>query len=778
MGDFTNWECKTGMCSGTTGVNVINWTATGPQPGRHDIIPSSSNAVDPYGLFPVVCPNGSNYSVKLGNSGTGSQCEGLFYTYTIPTTVTKFSVFYWYAVVLQDPNHPPWQQPRFQARIVDVTNNQPINCVSFDIVSTSNLPGFKRSPVNTSVWYKEWTPITLDLTSYKGQTIRVEFITEDCTQGGHFGYAYVDVNSGCNGAIGGTTVCSGDSAANLTAPYGFQSYQWYSDVNFTTPLTTTQNITISPAPPAGNIYPVIVTPYPSYGCVDTLYATITTAPKPISYAGPDKTTCQFQPVQIGGGPTLHYGYSWAPSNLLNDPTLPNPIATVVGTAPIGFVVKTVDSISTCASYDTTVVTPYTVDTVMSVLGKTNYCVGETLNTSFMVNPAVTTTQWYLNSSLIPGATSNVYQPLVSGNYWARVVQNGCIDSTNAMMFNIHPLPVVSFTANKDTQCITNNSFVFANFTTVSDGSQINYVWTFSDGNVIQAPNATRSFSTVGTFNVKLLATTVNGCVDSTEKIVMTLTNGVPNFSWDSICTNRSSFFKNLSNENGSPVVNYLWDFGNSQTSTLKTPPPVIFSFPGVYDVKLSIATAGCSTEPISISKKVKVYQSTPGIRYPDITVVEGYTKYINARRNIGNLYTWQPQVQLSKYDDNYPLFTAVNDVKYLISISDVHSCVTVDTLQILVLKDPGYYLPTAFTPNGDGLNDVLRPYLVGMKSLKLFQVYNRYGNVIYQTTRNGDGWDGKLNGEKQPSATYVWILQFYDLDNKLVTAKGTVTLIR
>jgi gliding motility-associated-like protein len=166
------------------------------------------------------------------------------------------------------------------------------------------------------------------------------------------------------------------------------------------------------------------------------------------------------------------------------------------------------------------------------------------------------------------------------------------------------------------------------------------------------------------------------------------------------------------------------------------------------------------------------------MRYPDITVAEGYSRYIDARRDIGENYNWQPQTQLSKYNENFPLFTAVNDVKYLIAITDKNNCVTVDTLQIFVLKKTGYYLPTAFTPNGDGLNDLLKPYLVGMKSLKSFTIYNRYGNRIYQSTKDGQGWDGKFNGEKQPAAVYVWVLEFVDNDNKLVTAKGTVTLIR
>lgn len=97
---------------------------------------------------------------------------------------------------------------------------------------------------------------------------------------------------------------------------------------------------------------------------------------------------------------------------------------------------------------------------------------------------------------------------------------------------------------------------------------------------------------------------------------------------------------------------------------------------------------------------------------------------------------------MSNYYTRFAEFTAINDVLYTITITDPHTCITVDTLQMLVLKKPGYYLPTAFTPNGDGLNDIVRPYLVGMKSLKSFSIFNRWGNLIFYSTRR-EGWDGK-----------------------------------
>jgi gliding motility-associated-like protein len=97
---------------------------------------------------------------------------------------------------------------------------------------------------------------------------------------------------------------------------------------------------------------------------------------------------------------------------------------------------------------------------------------------------------------------------------------------------------------------------------------------------------------------------------------------------------------------------------------------------------------------------------------------------------------------------------------------------------MLVLKKPGFYLPTAFTPNGDGLNDVLKPYLIGMKSLKSFSVYNRWGDRVFYSETYGDGWNGKHKNADAGPGVYVWILSFVDSNNKVITEKGTVTLIR
>ena len=99
-------------------------------------------------------------------------------------------------------------------------------------------------------------------------------------------------------------------------------------------------------------------------------------------------------------------------------------------------------------------------------------------------------------------------------------------------------------------------------------------------------------------------------------------------------------------------------------------------------------------------------------------------------------------------------------------------------MKFKVFKGPELYVPSAFSPNNDGKNDVFRFIAVGMKSVDLFQVYNRYGQLVYSSTEIMKGWDGRMNGVVQPSGTYVWMIKGTDLTGVVHQKKGTITLVR
>lgn len=273
-GTFDHWECYTGLVGPDGTVSV---SPTPPTFRRQTIYgKESASLLDRFGLFPVLCPNGSNYSIQLGSEDTSKEAERVTYTFTVPKG-NAYSIIFNYAVVLENPRHLSFQQPKFTAQVYDVTDDKYIDCPSFDFVASSDLPGFKLSkekgPKGEPIFYKDWSTATIDLRGYLGKTIRLEFTANDCTLGGHFGYAYLDLDENVGSSISGNTYCAGQKSITLYAPNGFAAYDWY-NADFSKQIGTGQSITISPPPPDLTTYAIKILPYPELGCVDTVYTVI------------------------------------------------------------------------------------------------------------------------------------------------------------------------------------------------------------------------------------------------------------------------------------------------------------------------------------------------------------------------------------------------------------------------------------------------------------------------------------------------------------------------
>lgn len=520
LGNLNNWECRTGKVESLNGVNTVTWMGTGVNPDNHKIIPRATAGNDIFGHFPLVSPNGSEYCVKLGNNFLQNiSAEGMFYTFSIPDTANLFSVLFYYAVVFQDPQHSPDEQPRFRTRVFNVTDNEIIGCSNFDFTASASLPGFKVSTVDSTVIYKEWTPVTLNLSGYSGKTIRLEFITSDCTFTGHFGYAYIDVNSTCSGAITGGALCPGTDSVTLTAPHGFQSYTWYADHNYSAVLSNNQTLVLSPPPPDGTVFPVVVGPYAGFGCPDTIHATIRTAALPVADAGQDVSVCKGNQAQIGGLASGGHSYSWSPASLLNNPTTAFPLTVPNLTAPVDFYLTVTDDLTGCRSYDTVKVSPVIMDTALQVTGDTVFCSNKTVNTQLRLLTNTGTIQWFQNNVSIPGANSNLLnpQPLENSIYWATITDGNCFDRTRSVSVKRVPVPVAGFTAGSAAQCV-NVPFQVLNSSSEPAGAN-NYLWVLSDGRIFTDKNPSFAFSHPGNYSVKLRATSPDGCSDSIVKSV-------------------------------------------------------------------------------------------------------------------------------------------------------------------------------------------------------------------------------------------------------------------
>jgi gliding motility-associated-like protein len=239
---FTGWYGTAGHsvdgAAGTTTPiyvpDVFNTTST----TQHTIM---TGGTDPYGLFPVVYSG--NSSLRLGEEivlTSGYNAGTIEQTFSVTAANTDFS--YSYAVVLNDGGHDDAIQPYFAVGVYDQTGAE-ITCSMYLMVAPGT--GYIQSSVPTSygiVYYKPWSTVSVNLTSYIGQNVTIRIIASDCSWQGHFGYAYIDcacapfeINTTPNPAV----ICSGEPAT-LTAPSGALSYSWSTG-------ESTQSIAVYPA---------------------------------------------------------------------------------------------------------------------------------------------------------------------------------------------------------------------------------------------------------------------------------------------------------------------------------------------------------------------------------------------------------------------------------------------------------------------------------------------------------------------------------------------------
>jgi len=115
---------------------------------------------------------------------------------------------------------------------------------------------------------------------------------------------------------------------------------------------------------------------------------------------------------------------------------------------------------------------------------------------------------------------------------------------------------------------------------------------------------------------------------------------------------------------------------------------------------------------------------------------------------------------------------------YQVIVSNAAGCKGEGYIKLRVYKGPDIYVPTGFTPNNDGRNDIFYPFPVGIKRINYFRVFNRWGQLVYSTNVLDLGWDGTFNGKEQASGVYVWMAEGVSRDDRVITKKGTITLIR
>ena len=187
---------------------------------------------------------------------------------------------------------------------------------------------------------------------------------------------------------------------------------------------------------------------------------------------------------------------------------------------------------------------------------------------------------------------------------------------------------------------------------------------------------------------------------------------------------------------------------------------------------------GCN-KPVSDSITVSVQPKIQAFAGNDTTVVMNQPLQLNAAG--GTSYLWSPSTGLNNVAISNPIATLnsfIDSITYTVTVSS-NGCSAQDDVTVRVFKTkPDLFVPTAFTPNKDGKNDVLKAVPVGIKKFEFLQIYSRWGQLLFQSDDPEKGWDGRFNGLDQPPGTYVFVARGIDFLDNIVVRKGTCVLIR
>ncbi len=286
-----------------------------------------------------------------------------------------------------------------------------------------------------------------------------------------------------------------------------------------------------------------------------------------------------------------------------------------------------------------------------------------------------------------------------------------------------------------------------------------------------------TYPDTGTFFVKLVVNRGSTCPDSITRIVKVYPDYDADFSVGGIpCPKTPIPFTDQSTSTYKPINYWRWDFGDSTTSSEQNPSHS-FDTGGIFHVVLiSKNIKGCVD---TARKDLDVERFIPytGVRNDTIIVKD---ESIRWQATGGTQYTWTPGTYLNNPNISNPIgfYPNLGDITYIVHVRSDIGCEGNDTIKVTVVNQATLFVPSGFTPNGDGLNDVLRPIGIGYRNINYFRVYNRWGQQVFYTTYFGQGWDGSFAGKAQDAGTYFWQLSTTDRFGNEQKVKGDATLIR
>ncbi len=245
------------------------------------------------------------------------------------------------------------------------------------------------------------------------------------------------------------------------------------------------------------------------------------------------------------------------------------------------------------------------------------------------------------------------------------------------------------------------------------------------------------------------------------------------------CKKESTYFFHDGNNN---TTTWHWDFGNGTISSLQNP-VLWFSTPGTYKVSLTVQNGSCtdsSSQLITVADNLKASFNIAEEFCQDDTI-----HITNTSTGIINEWKWMMgdgNIIITANPINYRYPLVGYDAFYTISLIASNTqlnCIDTFKKTIKILNNCLVKVPNAFTPNSDGLNDFLYP-LNAIKATNMqFKIYNRLGQLVFNSRHWSNKWDGKVNGILQQTGVFVWILSYTNSDTgQQIFSKGTSLLLR
>ncbi len=392
-----------------------------------------------------------------------------------------------------------------------------------------------------------------------------------------------------------------------------------------------------------------------------------------------------------------------------------------------------------------------------------------------------------------GKSTHIYSTV--GNYPVKLISvdpNSCniSDSSFIDLRVRNDDAVISFTPQRIGNC-SSNTYQFINTSqppATSTGKPFgskSFIWDFGDGvflDSVSSASVTHTYAAPGNYNVKLVLSDTNYCnyPDSIIQQLSIASNVNAIFSTSSVgCAPYTAIINN----NSIGATQFNWDFGDGTTSSQQNPSNHLYSNIGTYKIKLT------ATNPLScnITNADSIILTVSGKPTSSFTYSpqppQANTAVVFTNNSIGGVkYTW-----LFGDGDSLITTTLLQPVSYIYGATQTYNaclvttnsagCMDTTCQSIHAIVYPLCKVPTAFSPNGDGVNDKLLVKGYGIEEM-VWQIYNRWGTLVFISTNQSVGWDGTYKGVLQPQDVYHYVLQVKFTNKSSTTLKGDITLLR